>query len=195
MARPRALIVSALATLAVTAISSCGGEDAKLLPGETGREIIANLDTVKQLADEGDCIGAESATEQVGEQVEALTEIDPALKRTLEDGVAKLDEVIAECEEATTEAIAPADIPPASEDGSADEKREAKEEEKREKDEEKEREREEAERESPPPLPPQAKGEAKGHEEEAGEGEEESVTPPSGGVDSGGVGPGSEVGE
>ena len=39
--------------------SACGGEDAKLLPGDTAREITANLDTVKQLADEGDCVGAE----------------------------------------------------------------------------------------------------------------------------------------
>ena len=64
------LIVLALGAFAAATLSSCGEEDAKLLPGETAREITANLDTIRQLADEGDCVGAESATEQVDEQVE-----------------------------------------------------------------------------------------------------------------------------
>jgi outer membrane biosynthesis protein TonB len=88
-----------LAALAAAALSACGGEDAELLPGETAREITANLDSVRQLADEGDCAGAEAAALQVTEQVEALTGVDRRLKEALRDGATRLNEVVAECEE------------------------------------------------------------------------------------------------
>ncbi len=107
---PVSLLALALAAAAIS-IASCGGEDAKLLPGETAREITANLDTVKQLANEGDCVGAESAAGQVSEQIEELSGIDPKLKRALEEGAARLNEVIASCEESSTEAVAPAEVP------------------------------------------------------------------------------------
>ena len=60
-ARPDSLLAFALVAAAALALAACGGEDAKLLPGETAREITANLDTVQQLSAEGDCVGAESA--------------------------------------------------------------------------------------------------------------------------------------
>ena len=104
-------LVVALAAAAALTLTACGGEDAKLLPGETAREITVNLDTVQQLSDEGDCLGAESAAQQVGEQIEVLEGVDAKLKRALEAGAAKLEEVIASCEESTGEAIAPAEIP------------------------------------------------------------------------------------
>jgi hypothetical protein len=111
MPRMRLPIAGFAAALAATlALVACGGEDAKLLPGETAREITANLDTVQQLANEGDCVGAESAVVQVGEQIEALEGVDPKLKQALEGGAARLEEVIAGCEE-TSEAIAPAEVP------------------------------------------------------------------------------------
>lgn len=118
---PRPLLALALAATAALALVACGGEDAKLLPGETAREITANLDTVQQLSDEGDCVGAESAAQQVGEQIEAVEGVDPKLKRALEGGAARLEEVIAECEETSTEAIAPAEIPSEAEDDEGDE--------------------------------------------------------------------------
>lgn len=102
------LLVLALGTTLVLGLSSCGEEDAQLLPGETAREITANLDAVKQLADEGDCVGAEAASGQVSEQVEALDGVDRRLKQALEQGAERLGEVIADCEEEETEAIAPA---------------------------------------------------------------------------------------
>ncbi len=115
LARVRRARLSSLALLAgaliALGLSACGGEDAKLLPGETAREITANLDTVKQLAGEGDCVGAESAVQQVGEQIEALEGVDPKLKRALEQGAGRLEEVIASCEESSSEAIAPAEVP------------------------------------------------------------------------------------
>lgn len=113
---PRPLLALALAATAALALVACGGEDAKLLPGETAREITANLDTVQQLSEEGDCIGAESAAQQVGEQIEAVENVDSKLKRALEGGAARLEEVIAECEETSTEAIAPAEIPAEADD-------------------------------------------------------------------------------
>lgn len=177
------LAIGFTATAALT-LGACGGEDAKLLPGETAREITANLDTVQQLSDEGDCLGAESAAQQVGEQIEALEGVDVKLKRALEDGAVRLEEVIASCEESTTEAIAPAEIPAEPEE---DEEKAPKEKPGKEK-EEKPKDEEEAASESPPSLPPQAKGEGKGLEKEHGpppveeEGSEESA--------SGGVGPG-----
>jgi hypothetical protein len=182
---PRFPAVLGLFAFAAVSLVACGGEDAKLLPGETSREIVANLDTVQQLSDEGDCIGAESAAEQVGEQIEALAGVDRKLKQALEDGAARLQEVIVECEESATEAIAPATIPPQSE---------AEEKPKKDK-EKKEKPKDEEESEGSPSLPPQAKGEGKGLEKEPGPPPvEEAPEEPPAKSPSGGVSPGSPAG-
>jgi hypothetical protein len=97
----------ALLLLATLTLAACGGEDADLLPGRTAGEINANLDAVRQLSDEGDCVGAESAALQVSEQVEAIEGIDPRLKRALSDGAERLREVVGECEEDEGEEEAP----------------------------------------------------------------------------------------
>jgi hypothetical protein len=193
---PRVPLLLALTGAAALLPLGCGGEDAKLLPGETAREITANLDTVQQLSSEGDCLGAESAAQQVDEQIEALQGVDPKLKRALEDGAQRLEEVISECDE-EAETLAP----PATEEETtpAESEKEAKErekeEEKAEKDAEKEEEQrqkeEETAQEGNPSLPPQAKGEGKGLEEGKGPPVEESGETPS--EDSGGVSPGSAV--
>jgi hypothetical protein len=183
---PRFPAALGLLALAAVGLVACGGEDAKLLPGETAREIVANLDTVQQLSDEGDCIGAESAAAQVGEQIEAIEGVDRKLKQALEDGASRLEEVIVECEESATEAIAPATIPP---QGEAEEKPQ--------KDKEKEaKPKVEEEQEGNPALPPQAKGEGKGLEEEPGPppAEEAPEEPPPAESPSGGVSPGSPAG-
>jgi len=192
---PRVPLVLALAGAAALVPLGCGGEDAKLLPGETAREITANLDAVRLLSDEGDCLGAESAAQQVDEQIETLRGVDPKLQRALEDGAQRLEEVISECEE-EAETLAP----PATEDETtpAESEKEAKEREKEEekaekeaeKEEDERRKEEEAAREGSPSLPPQAKGEGKGLEEGNGPPVEEE-TPSEG--DSGGVSPGSPV--
>jgi hypothetical protein len=179
---PLSLLAVGLIAAASLTLVACGGEDAKLLPGETAREITANLDTVQQLSDEGDCIGADSAAQQVGEQIEALQGVDPKLKRALEDGAARLEEVIAGCEESSTEAIAPAVIPTEPEEDEEKAPKEKPDKEKGAKPKE-----EEAAPEGPAELPPQAKGEGKGLENgnappPAEEESEESS--------SGGVGPG-----
>ncbi|HEY7455668.1 MAG TPA: hypothetical protein VH703_00200 [Solirubrobacterales bacterium] len=187
MPRVRALLlVPAVGAIAVAGLAACGSEDAKLLPGETAREITANLDTVKQLSDEGDCVGAESAAQQVGEQIEAIEGVDAKLKRALEGGATRLEEVIAECEEAT-EAVAPATVPTEPEEEKAAG-------EKRGKEKEPKPEREETAPEEPS-LPPQAEGEGKGLEN--GNGPPASPGPPEGEAEapSGGVSPSNPAGE
>jgi hypothetical protein len=182
------LLALVFAVAAALALVACGGEDAKLLPGETAREITANLDTVQQLSAEGDCVGAESAAQQVGEQIEALEGVDQKLKRALEDGAMRLEEVIAGCEESTSEAIAPATIPPEAEEDEEKAPKEGKEKEAKPKKEE--------EAPASPSLPPQANGEAKGLENGSGPPpSEEGAEEESGESTSGGVSPGSPAGE
>ena len=76
-----------LGVAAAVALVSCGGGgNAKLLPGNTAKEITANLDKVKQLASGGDCAGAQSEALQVSEQIDALGGVDKRLKQALRDG-------------------------------------------------------------------------------------------------------------
>jgi len=107
----------ALGAAAAVALASCGGgEDAKLLPGTTAQQISENLDTVQQLAAEEECVGAADAAQEVSDEVEALTGVDPKLKEALQRGATKLNEVVTTCEEETTETVAPADEAPSTEE-------------------------------------------------------------------------------
>jgi hypothetical protein len=137
----------ALGLATAFALASCGGEDAKLLPGKTAAEISENLDAVKQLASEGECVGAADAADQVSAQVEALSGVDPKLKQALERGAARLNEVVTTCEEAETETETVAPGREATEE-------EAKTPPGQEKKEEREREREESEAEKTVPTTP-----------------------------------------
>jgi hypothetical protein len=58
----------------------------------------------------------------VGEQIDGLEEVDPKLKRALESGAERLEEVIATCEESTGEAVGPARVPDEEEGEEAEEK-------------------------------------------------------------------------
>jgi septal ring-binding cell division protein DamX len=187
----------ALGGAAAFALASCGGgEDAKLLPGRTAEEISENLDSVKQFVGEGECVGAENAAQEVSNQVEALSGVDEKLKQALQRGAEKLGEVVVTCEETETEAVAPADEAPSTEEEDelppglekkAEKEREKeekaleKEEEKQEKDEEKEKEA--------PPATPTTPTETTPAEPPT------TPTPPSEGGGSGGVGPAAPVGE
>jgi hypothetical protein len=176
-------MVAALGVLSMVAISACGGEDAKLLPGHTAREITANLESVKQLSDEGDCVGAESAASQVSEQVETLGNVDVKLKEALSDGAKRLTEVVEECEEAEEpETTAPVEVLPEEESDEAAEKKAEKEEEKAEKEVEKEERAEE--KETSPPEPKPGPGEGPPGQEKTPPGQEKKEEPPSGGVES-----------
>jgi hypothetical protein len=189
---PTVSVLAVALCAAAIALGACGEEDAQLLPGGTAREITANLDTVQVLADEGDCVGAESAALQVSEQVEALEGVDERLKRALREGAAKLNEVVAECEEAveTVPDATTTEVETAPPDETDEEKQKDKDEDEGEGEGEGEQPEEEAEEveETEPALPPQAEGEGKGVEDGNG---------PSGGQggSSGGLSPGSPAGE
>lgn len=186
MPRPvAALLALAIAAAPAAALSGCGEEDAELLPGGTASEINANLDTVKRLSEEEDCAGAESAAQQVSEQVESLGGIDPKLKRALEDGAARLNEVVDRCEEEPEE-TEQTEGPSEEEELSEDELKEReKEEEKAQKEAEKEEKgkaKGKGKGEGPPPSTP-GKGE-RGPPEPKPTPEPPSETePPSGGVE------------
>jgi hypothetical protein len=176
--------------LAALGIAGCGsGDSADLLPGSTASEITANLDQVKELATEGDCVGAEDAAQAVSTQIEELGGVDPKLKQALREGATRLNEVVAGCEEAPVEEEE--ETLPAIDEA---EEPEEEEKEKPEKPKKPKKDEAAAEETTTPTLPPQAEGKAKGHEDS-----EEEVPPveTGGGTSAGGVGPGTpaEAGE
>lgn len=193
-----ALILGGAGTVA---LASCGGgSDAKLLPGTTASQIESNLDQVQALVESGDCVGAEDAVAEVSAEVEEVN-VAAKLKGALQEGTAKLSEVVARCEEEANEEAeqaAEADVEAEEvelEELEAEEEKAAKPQEKAEKQEQKEEEKEKAgseEEEGEGTLPPQAegKGKAKGHEEAAPPAAEPPAAPEPGESESGGVSPG-----
>jgi hypothetical protein len=183
---PLLLSVALLAML-----SSCGsGED--LLPGETAREINSNLDRVRSYVGEGDCLHAEDAVAQVVAQVEGLDGVAPKLKSALQQGAARLSEVVEQCEEEEEEAEPSPQSAVEGHELEEEEKRQEKQGEKEAKEAEKaekEAEKEESKSEGPT-LPPQANGEG----EEKGKGGEPPAEAPTESPGAGGIGPGVEAG-
>jgi hypothetical protein len=176
-----ALSLGAVAALGLVACGSSGKAD--LLPGNTANEITANLDQVKSLATEGDCVGAEDAAQAVSAQIEALGGVDKKLKLALQEGATRLNEVVASCEEAPEEEETSPAVDEAEESPEVVEKKQKPEKPKKEAE-------AAAPEETTPALPPQAEGEAKGHEE----GEAEVPPAETGGTPAGGVGPGEPAG-
>jgi len=177
-----AIVLGAVAALGLVACGS--GDNADLLPGSTAGEITANLDQVKDLATEGDCAGAEEAAQAVSTQIEALGGVDPKLKQALREGATRLNEVVADCEEAPVEEEAEPAIEEAVEP--EEEEKEKEKVEKPEKAAKEERDEEEPEETTTETLPPQAEGKGKGHEKQ----EEAPPVETGGGTSAGGVGPG-----
>jgi hypothetical protein len=186
MARLSALLLVFLlgVTSAVALVSCGGGEDADLLPGTTADQIESNLNEVEELTNAGDCVGAEGAVAEVAAQVEELEGVDQKLQAALEEGAAKLSDVVGRCEEEDedeeTEPTLETDVEAEVED---DEK--PKKEKPDKKDEESSEPQEEPEGGEGPELPSQANG--KGEEKGGGESvppvePEAEEAPPSGGV-------------
>lgn len=177
----RLLIAFLLGASAAAALASCGGGDAKLLPGTTADQIESNLDRVQELVGEEDCIGAEDAVAEVAAEVEELEAVDLKLKAALQEGTGRLSEVVSACEEeATSEETEPSFESDVDGEEVEDEKKPKKAKPEKEEKEPKEEASEEGEG---PELPPQSngKGEEKGGGEPPAEPEGEE-TPPSGGV-------------
>lgn len=173
-------LVFALGAACAVALASCGGEDADLLPGTSADQIESNLTRVEELADEGNCVGAEEAVAEVAAEVEELREVDLKLKAALQEGTTKLSEVVGRCEEETDEEAEPSLDPDVEAEETEDEKKPKKE--KSEDDEESSEPKEEStETDEGQELPP-----SNGQGEENGEGappiEEPEEAPPSGGV-------------
>jgi hypothetical protein len=178
------LLAFLLGAASAVALASCGGGDAKLLPGTTADQIESNLDKVDALVGEEDCIGAEDAVAEVAAEVEELEGVDPKLKAALQEGTGRLSEVVSGCEEETTsEETEPSFEADVDAEEVEDEKKPKKAKPEKE---EKEAEEEPSEEGEGPELPPQSNG--KGEEKGGGEppAEPESEETPS----SGGVGPG-----
>jgi len=173
------MLALALAACAALGLVACGGGGDDLLPGETASEITSNIDAVERLVGEGDCVGAEDASATISGQVESLSGVDPKLKDALSEGAARLNEVVAECEEEPQEEVIET-VAPEETEGVEDE-------EKPKKDKKEKPEKEAGEDVEGPTLPPQSNG--KGEEKGKGGGppEEEPETP------SGGVSPGAAL--
>jgi len=186
MGRLSALILAfALGAVSAVALVSCGGgEDADLLPGTTADQIESNLTQVEELADEGDCIGAEEAVAVVTAEVEELREVDLKLKVALQEGAERLSVVVGRCEEESDEETEPTlDTDVEAEELEEDDEKPKKE--KPEEDEESsEPKGEPTETDEGPELPPQSngKGEENGGGESAPPVAEPEEAPPSGGV-------------
>lgn len=89
--RLRVAVTATAAVLAAGLIAGCGEDRSNLLPGNTAKEISANLDQVRDLAASGDCFGALTAAQEVTRQVESLgSGVDRRLKRSLREGVTQL---------------------------------------------------------------------------------------------------------
>jgi hypothetical protein len=175
----RSALALGLGLAAAIAMISCGG-GAKLLPGTTAKEITENLESVRELAAEGECVDAEDAAQQVSTQVEALQGIDPKLKEELQKGATRLNEVVLTCTEETTEVDTEETLPTTTETKPTKPEKEKKPKEEKPKPPKETEPEQPEEEETGPPF-----GEAKGHEEA---GEVPSETP------SGGIGPDSETG-
>lgn len=185
MARLSALLLAFLLGAAgAVALVSCGsGNDADLLAGTTADQIESNLDQVEELAGEEDCIGAEDAVAEVTAEVEELQGVDLKLKAALQEGTAKLSEVVSRCDEETTSEETEPSIETDVEAEELEEEKKPKKEKPEKEGEEPAEPKEEPSEGEGPNLPPQSEG--KGEEKGGGAPPAEppaEETPPSGGV-------------
>ncbi len=206
--RATALLLAVLA--AGLLLSACGSSGkGELLPGTTADQINANLDKVRESAENGACETAEVAVAEVSNEVDELTKVNEKLKTALAQGAEKLSEVVSTCglaEEEAEEKKAEEAETEEQEQLETQEEEQAEEETLEEDQKEEEREekaKEKAEKEAEQPEPPtggeesEGNGKAKGHEKQ----EEETVEPESGEIEvtppgpgsAGGIGPGASV--
>jgi hypothetical protein len=179
------LIALALSVALAVGVSACGSSGDDLLPGTTASEINSNLDEVQALVGEGDCSGASEAANTVTDQVAELNGVAKELKEALDEGAARLNEVVAACQEVPSEAEEEATAL-----GAEEAEREADEEAAREEKPDKEKPgKEKAEKE---PEPAAEETEPPGQEKKEEKEEAPPVEPETGG-NSGGLGPGAAV--
>jgi hypothetical protein len=86
----------ALGAALALALVSCGSRDTKgLLPGDTASQIVSNLNQVEQDAGAGSCTSAADEVATVQDQIQSLpASVDSRLRARLEDGAARLADVV-----------------------------------------------------------------------------------------------------
>lgn len=101
------ILVFALGAGAAFGLVSCGDdENPELLPGDTAKQILDNLDRAEEALADGDCEAAEEAVDQIVGDIEDLDRpVSKELRRELKQGAILLGERIAE--ECTPETTAP----------------------------------------------------------------------------------------
>jgi hypothetical protein len=94
----------AVAALAALLAAGCGGGNGgRSIPGERAQALLAKLAQVESRFDRGKCGGASSAVGQLDAEVRTLPRsVDSDVRRTLTDGVARLDDLVADCQPAPT---------------------------------------------------------------------------------------------
>lgn len=209
MGRLRATTLLLAVLAAGLLLSACGSSGkGELLPGTTADQINANLDTVRESAENGACEKAEVTVAEVSDEVDELTKVNKKLKAALAQGAERLSEVVRTCglaEEEAEEKKAEEAEAEEQEQLEAQEEEQAEEEvfEQEEDEKQEEKAKEKAEKEAEQPEPPtggeesEGNGKAKGHEKQEEEtvepeSEETEVTPPGPGS-AGGIGPGASV--
>ncbi len=86
----------------VVAAAGCGEDEGRPIPTRTAREIVAGLDEVERRVDARDCNDVrDDSLPAVRKEIEGLpANVDADVRRTLEDGLGRLDELVkAECVE------------------------------------------------------------------------------------------------
>jgi hypothetical protein len=104
MPRVPALLLSLGLGAVAAFLVACGSGGAGLLPGNNAAAIIANLDRVSELAQDGNCETAASVAREIEDQIDALPQsIDPQLRVALQDGIDRLISLTQEPETCTGE--------------------------------------------------------------------------------------------
>jgi hypothetical protein len=104
------ILAFALGAAVAVGLASCGRDDKGLLAGDTASQIVANLDTVNELARAGDCTSAAGAVSDVQDEIRNLpSSVDPQLRARLTEGAQRLATVVnspGACEATTAETTA-----------------------------------------------------------------------------------------
>lgn len=92
------ILVFALGAGAAFGLVSCGDEEnPELLPGDTAKQILDNLEQVEESVGTGDCEGAEQAVNEIVGDIEDLDRpVSKELRQELKQGAILLGEQIAE---------------------------------------------------------------------------------------------------
>jgi hypothetical protein len=93
------MIFLRLTTVAVIAfalvLSSCGGGHKRTIPTKDAQSFLTQLDKIQSQFDNNACVGASAKVAALETQVRSLpSSVDPTVKRNLEAGVARLQDLI-----------------------------------------------------------------------------------------------------